>query len=297
MLVTAIFSFSLILYQLCGMCPISLNSNKQQRCLEIMFTLWSWLCTAGVVTLFVIALFYVNEIFDDNDSILGSLNNIIKFLTVVGTHIVVLIESWLTKHNQVKIWDKFQIVDKSFTKMDLHTSQNNKNYQKNYVIKFLLCFGFAWFIEITIISAVQDDIQWRNSWSVTIFSVMISRLRHIQETMYIDLLTFRLNVIKKELKQIVHLSNKNDINMKEEIHTKILFNKVKVIKEAYNILWEISVHINKCFGFSQLFNLMYNFIQLTCDLYWVYAMLYQNNFTNFGCMHILCVFPNFHFNC
>ncbi|XP_035914937.1 putative gustatory receptor 2a [Anopheles stephensi] len=49
-------------------------------------------------------------------------------------------------------------------------------------------------------------------------------------------------------------------------------------KSTYLTLWHAAKDLNGCCVYSQLANLLQNFIQCTCDLYSLYALLYLNQF-------------------
>ncbi|XP_053666039.1 putative gustatory receptor 2a [Anopheles marshallii] len=52
--------------------------------------------------------------------------------------------------------------------------------------------------------------------------------------------------------------------------------KIFAIKSTYLTLWHAAKDLNGCCVYSQLANLLQNFIQCTCDLYSLYALLYLN---------------------
>lgn len=290
-----IFFIGILFYfQLMGMCPLPLNfstNNGTVKFFRNIFIAWSLFNIICVASLAVVCFFLNDKLFLKHDTI-GRFNDILKFSTTILTHLTILIESLCTRDQQRSIWQKFQIVDQNFSKIDIDVIERNKIFYRKFVIKFFLWFGLAAIAEIFIISFIRDDTQYQRYWFLTIISLVISRSRHLQQNLYVDMLTFRFKIIKKELKEIVKQSQKDPFSQKEEIYNKILLTKVKYIKEMYNILWEISVHINKGFGLSQLANLMQNFIQLTSDLYWIYSALYKNNFTNIGVL-ILGLIPTF----
>uniref|UniRef100_A0A182JPJ1 Gustatory receptor n=1 Tax=Anopheles christyi TaxID=43041 RepID=A0A182JPJ1_9DIPT len=56
----------------------------------------------------------------------------------------------------------------------------------------------------------------------------------------------------------------------------LLLRRIFVAKSTYLTLWHASKDLNGCCVYSQLANLLQNFIQCTCDLYSLYALLYLN---------------------
>uniref|UniRef100_A0A182SIF9 Gustatory receptor n=1 Tax=Anopheles maculatus TaxID=74869 RepID=A0A182SIF9_9DIPT len=54
--------------------------------------------------------------------------------------------------------------------------------------------------------------------------------------------------------------------------------RIFAAKSTYLTLWHASKDLNGCCVYSQLANLLQNFIQCTCDLYSLYALLYLNQF-------------------
>jgi hypothetical protein len=99
--------------------------------------------------------------------------------------------------------------------------------------------------------------------------------------LHVDVLTCRFRVIKNELKAIVAFTRieNNQLLAKNAIFYDGIYNKISGIKKVYNILWESSLLMNKSFGISQIANFLQNFVQLTCDLYLMYAFLNVNDMT------------------
>lgn len=135
-------------------------------------------------------------------------------------------------------------------------------------------------LELGVIFNILDDVNWTFMWVACILPLTVSRLRHLQHSLFIEVLSCRFRVIKMELKSIARLSKleSNQLIAKNYAFYDGLFNKISSIKKVYNILWETSLLINKSFGISQLTNLLQNFVQLTCDLYMMYSFLYYNDF-------------------
>ncbi|XP_070497108.1 putative gustatory receptor 2a [Chironomus tepperi] len=153
-------------------------------------------------------------------------------------------------------------------------------FYKSISIRFTGYILMTILLELGVIIRIVDDEDWTYMWCICILSLTISRLRHLQHSLFINVLSCRFRIIKNELEDIVKLTKLegNQLIVKNSTFYDGLFDKISSIKKVYNILWESSLLINRCFGFSQLANLLQNFIHLTCLLYSTYSFLYYNNF-------------------
>lgn len=269
--------FPLILqyYQFVAMCPISLPREKSQVNMNNWFLIiWSIINVIFLCFLTVLFLIYSDIIYDENNDI-GRFQDIVKFGTILLTHFFILVETLYTRRHQFEFWQLRNQVDACLEEMDIEPTIYRRKFETDYTKKFISYQVVTWIVEIYIISTVQDDIQWLEFWFATIYSLMMTRSRHFQHSMYIDLITARFKAIKHELNTMVQLSKKGSI---DETHNKRMLQKLKLMRSAYNTLYEMNGHLNKSIGLSQLFNFMQNFIQLTSDLYWIYSVLYKNTF-------------------
>lgn len=275
-----IHSCLLSFFRICGMCPVKLKETpkeKESQIVQLLLYIWSFLHLSFVVSLTYYTFYHFFNTPDDPE--FGSFNISLKFSIMVCTHFVILVESLMTRGNHVNIWMRMDIADDLIGKLIPNYLETKKIFFKKAVIKIMFCLLFSVILELIIIGNIQDNASWTFSWYVSIAPLMMSRARHLQHSLYINLLANRFKVIKKELKSIVKLTKLGDnvlIEKNANYHEK-LFHKINDIKNIYNTLWESSLLVNRSFGLSQLTNLLQNFIQLTCDLYLIYSILYKNN--------------------
>lgn len=283
-IIEILFKLIIKFLQLCGMCPISLNfqsTNNKTSIRNSLFTIWSIIIMIVIIVYVILTICVLKDTFLEQKSRVGKFNDIAKFCTTMLTHFIIVCESLLTKQHQYLMWQKIVDVDHCFDKMDIQNITIYKQkFHQYYVIKFFLYILMTITIEIIIITSIRGDLEWQSYWYSVIFSLMMTRIRHLQQSLFIDLLTSRFSIIKCELKQIVHFSRKQLFTNKDDIESVKVIEKLKYSKLSYNILYEICYHLNKSVGYSQLANLMQNFIQLTSDLYWIYFVLNKNSFTN-----------------
>jgi 7tm Chemosensory receptor len=269
-------------FSCCGFCPIKIDittkPTKGFELLNIVLPIWS-------VFHLVLAAACVNFALQEFSSVgsdASNFNNILKFTVIALTYFATSIESFFVRRNFIEIWRGFTLIDEMIGKMLPNYRAILKDFYKQTSKKILIYLAFTTVIEILIIANIRNVESWAFMWFVTVIPLSISRLRHLQHTLYIDSLTCRFRVIKNELKAIVKLTklDSNKLLVKNFHFYEGLFKKISTIKSVYNTLWETSLFINRSFGVSQLANLLQNFVQLTCDLYLIYSFLYKNNLSN-----------------
>jgi gustatory receptor len=276
-----VFNGILAAFRLFGLSPIRIDETPKQKnaFINVILIVWSifQFLLIGVLT-FCVAIKFMHEDSDD----FANFNNMLTFSSIVLTHFIIVVESAIVRQNFISIWRNIRAVDALINKMIGEYDVILRNFYKRTAIKVIGFIFMTALLEMGVIFTVLNDRHWTFMWWACIVSLTVSRMRHLQHLLFIDMLAVRFCVIKRELKSIVRLTKleNNQLIAKNYSFYEGLFNKIGSIKKVYNILWESSLLLNKSFGFSQLSNLLQNFVQLTCDLYSMYSFLYVNNLEN-----------------
>lgn len=250
-----LFDGLLKVFTVFGFCPIKIDrknikSSQNFEASDIVLLTLSLLHIAIVTTLVVFAC----KAFFATDSEVGSFNNVLKFGIMALTHFVAVVESMVVRQNFVEIWTRVKQIDDALEVMLPNYGTVLKTFYKETSRKVSAFLLITVIIELVIISNILAVNYWSFMWGISIVSLMMSRLRHLQHTLYIDLLASRFRVIKKELKAIVKLTKmeSNKLVVKNFNFYQSLFRKISTIKSVYNTLWETSLYLNRSFGVSQL---------------------------------------------
>lgn len=269
-------------FSFCGFCPIKIDLTRKSitKCepLNIILPIWS-IFHIAVASVCVCLGF---KEFSSDGSEASNFNNILKFTVIALTYYATSIESLFVRQNFIEIWRGFKLIDEMIGNMLPNYQTILRDFYKRTSRKIIIYLTFTMLIEVLIIVNIRNARSWAFIWIISIVPLTMSRLRHLQHTLYIDSLTCRFRVIKNELKAIVKLTkiDSNKLVVKNSHFYEGLFKKISTIKSVYNTLWETSLFVNRSFGVSQLANLLQNFVQLTCDLYLIYSFLYKNNLSN-----------------
>lgn len=264
------------LFTLFGFCP-TVTENKGRKGADVILKAWSILHLAVATSL----AFFAFHTFISDDSDIANFNNILKFSIMIMTHIVTCLESLVVRKNFIEIWIRVKTTDDLIGRMLPNYDAILNDFYKETSKKQILALLSTFVIELVIILSIYEMPSWSFMWSISIVPILMSRFRHLHHALFIEMLSCRFRIIKKELKSIVKFTKleSNGLLNKNFRFYENLYRKLSTIKSVYNTLWETSLLINRSFGLSQLVNLLQNFIQLTCDLYLLYSFLYKNNMT------------------
>ncbi|XP_053673505.1 gustatory receptor 8a-like [Anopheles nili] len=138
----------------------------------------------------------------------------------------------------------------------------------------------------------------RVTWCLTVSSLFVIRMKHLHHAYHIDRLAARFDILREQLESLIGSAAdnlgewsallKSHRNGPRESNQRRIF----TAKGTYLALWRASKDLNECCVYSQLANLLQNFIQCTCDLYTMYSLLYLNQISDiFG--YILNVVATF----
>jgi len=97
-------------------------------------------------------------------------------------------------------------------------------------------------------------------------------------------------VLQNKILTIVENSKRYLMSSDRRIYEKSL-EELQIIKTAYGELWSITFEINEAFTWSLTSNLVYNFVQIGCDSYWLYiSILYDPASVGFSIsQYVSCV--------
>ncbi|XP_055542974.1 uncharacterized protein LOC129728550 [Wyeomyia smithii] len=129
-------------------------------------------------------------------------------------------------------------------------------------------------LEVRIITGILEYPQWMKFRICNIYPATFCRMLHLCHTLHIDYLTECVQVLNENLLDLKNMMDGNSNNSQQndksraEIIQKVL-ERLLDLKEDYCIIWKTSLLINRRFAWSQVFNIISNFIQLSCDLYWI----------------------------
>lgn len=270
----------ILLFQLCGFCSpqlqLSASKNVRLTLTDILSNLWLLLqlIFAAFITVFA---YYRYFLFDFKGK-LEKLNGVLKFSAILLSYTVILIECLLRKKRLRDIVWYFRFVDDSLKgPIQFYESSLRKN-QKKICLKIIFLLLVTSLFEIAVASTILRCKCFAFIWSVSIVPLTMGRIRHLQYIFYVDQLTSRFEIIKTELILLGKFSRSVATN--DEIISQKLYSKLDCIKKCYSVLWETSLSINATFGFSQVTNMLQSFIQLTCDFYLIYALMYANKSTH-----------------
>lgn len=175
------------------MCPISLNFSDNNS--EVMYgrniflIIWSTLSILSLSAyIILICVFYELVLNSLND--IGEFSALTKGGTVLITHLIILCESLTTRNDQGYLWIKARSVDETFEKMGLNKDIYKNKFFRNYALKFFSYQLFAWIAEIVVIIQVHSNLSWRYFNYATLFSLMVSRTRHLHHALYIGKILF-----------------------------------------------------------------------------------------------------------
>lgn len=203
-----LFNLILGIFQFTGMIPISLHhrtkGSSNTNSIKVLLSFWSVTQFIALLVL-IIVVFTVDGIFAPHNYI-GEFNDMIKIASVFATHAIILVEAFCSRHNLSEFWQKVGQVDKNtLTQFDVVQEHKHRpqRFETRFSRKFFLHLLVVLSVEIGIISSIQEDRVWCNLWYLSLVSLTVTRLRHLNMMLHVDTISFRLKLIRMELETIV----------------------------------------------------------------------------------------------
>lgn len=275
------------IFKYVGMCPLSIGNiisdfrlvRPRHYIRNGLLILWSIIIIVALTSVYtVVVLLYHIKVLKPRSHFI-SLNDLAKLSAIYLTHLVIIIEALCTRNQMSLYLKKLSQVDTDMIDLFVEPKKHHIPPIDDYFRKFFCYLVFACAVEIAIIVRVQTDHPWFVYWCICIVPLMMGRIRHLQHALFVNVLSVRFKLIRKEIEYLIKISSNKKYH---GIDDNLLISKLRIIKCIYSNLYEMSNHLSASFGVSQLVNLMQNFVQLTSDLFSIYAVLYGSHFTYFA---------------
>lgn len=250
----------------------------------ILFGVWTpwegniYRCKLQVYSLFSMALAMLDFIgpiilnkFYENNSLSNIMGNAL-FLSMATTHLVIIVESIVKNEAQLKLIEKFSLVDNVF---NVNLDQPNAFQQEKCAIfiQISILFLFGLLIKIVVIYFQSIFSIEYNFWHFVIYPEVLICLRSIQIIYFVYLLRCAMRGIHKVLVDIEE-QLEQEIDVEREPATKIpnqsVYDRLLSVKIIYDELHDICLQINAIFGWSLVFIFTQKFIHITSNSFWIF---------------------------
>lgn len=243
-------------FQLFGLLPVSLDGQKYDRILLF----WSFVVITFNLTITVLSCYNASAIFYNEDDT-GKLNDWLKYVTVSFCFYVTLFESVAQRDCLKKNISSFQAARIEFQRHNIPIDGYFKEQNRTYLAQFIfLAVSHVVFLIFEQFFSEDKTLRMKLYTYIMVIPSFTCRLRHLQFAFTIIMCQAVQKTINNALEAVV-LSAKRGVYKTE----RLLF-----LKLQQSELFETAQSANEIFGWSATFNFAQNFIQITCDMYWIY---------------------------
>uniref|UniRef100_A0A182II81 Gustatory receptor n=1 Tax=Anopheles arabiensis TaxID=7173 RepID=A0A182II81_ANOAR len=219
-----------------------------------------------------------------------SLNDIIKYGTLTLSVFAIFIDTVLQRNTHRLVWEKIALIRLSARKVYV------KRFIRHYLWKFYAYLAISSFLEAQVLYLAWDDPSDLAYWLVIMILHAFLRLRHLFHMFFIDILKIHLQKLHHDLVD----AGEYMANLVEQPQDTAVFramyaqsvDRLLSLKSVYGQLWELSDCINRNFGWSQICNFTGNFVQLSCDLYWLYMSMKWFEATEYKVVIVITLLPS-----
>lgn len=291
-----------MLFQVCGICviiesakkPFDLNNrNKENKLKKLFVNIWLNLQLLLIILIIYFVYYhYYDYVFYKSDAI-GNFGSNLELIFPILTHFIIVFETIYYKNLNIRMNKTIEIIDNIFIqKLNISLNNCNRKFEKKYITSFILIIILTLSNELLIICAPGNSTEngkiYIRNWCARFLSINIGRIALFQYILYVHFMTNRLNIINNTLKSLQNqylidfiiykkknVKNLNKLikNYKINNHLQLcqLLNKMKLI---CNLLGDLTIKINRRFGWSILASMTNFFVCITIDLYWVYVNIH-----------------------
>lgn len=241
------FTACLIIFQFCGLYPISIGDKENESLASIVASYGSTLFHILLTLSHILYMIIRQDKMLYSESVIGKINDILVYFSLVLAHLAIIVETFIERKYFKQYW---YFYDKA---VKLNRKSIKVKWYRGYLIKFILYICFTLMIEITVISTVIDnDEQWANFWFAEIYSLLATRIRHIQHVFFIDVIFFTLQGINRYMNCLNYWTRA--VGGDKKFCRKHFYIKMCRMKEQFKNLMEMIICVNKIFRWSQVLN-------------------------------------------
>uniref|UniRef100_A0A240SXS6 Gustatory receptor n=1 Tax=Lutzomyia longipalpis TaxID=7200 RepID=A0A240SXS6_LUTLO len=274
-------------FQLCGLSIINLSilnkDRKDKKCFNIKNRLIHILHIVVLSVNFAIVQLYPNAVMSASDS-LGKFNDWIKYYAAVVTSFTILLESYIHADQLICIFNQTSELDGIFAAIRVDLSQRDTDTCRVYMRKFIFLTLMLLVLELWPMSFFLTNTPMLNYWLLTTPFLVQSRFRQLQHILYIDLCHHYARVLACNAKQLAIFLNSLETTTTcsgmslEKYPFAFVHHRFRMLQKSHHIIWKISNCINQYFGWSQVANYSFHFLQILADCYWLYWRIYNKSY-------------------
>lgn len=274
MSISTIFSPVCILFQILGLTTTEYTSKFNNK---KGIYIWQWTLLFVIFILFCFIWAYAGNLFSDDDPI-GTLTDMIQVMVPFCVLFIVILEGAVTGKLQETFVEKLNSIDDQLRVMGVDVCEKERRMLKPYFGKVVFLNGVSWTFELLIIVSFYLRGSWIYDWTIKLPAFSVNRFSDCHYMLLIDSLRIRIECLNELIEEFNGIK---DIERNEVVRTSFrgkrdILNKIQIkyLKQLYEDLYELIQLINKRMAKSILATITSNFIELTINLYWVYAYLH-----------------------
>lgn len=247
---------------------------------------WKTILIAHSLVLLAITLFLLYSAFILTDifsqSLAGTLASIVgelMFCGLIATNVIILLQALIFRSEGQQIESRFDTIhhllrEKLFVDISAARIQR-KLFWKNFSIVVFLVLVIAF--NLLALSFYDEPLGYNLH---SLWPIVIIRTRCIHNIFLIDLITEHLNGLNGKLEATIAMAEREK---ESEDSFKIMYaqrdfghlartpySELMTLKDVYGYIWDIANLINDTFGWSLLAVSTQNFLEFTCNGYWLF---------------------------
>lgn len=233
---------------------------------------WTLAQTVALLAYIVVLLVYRAPIVAQFDSF-SRFKVVMKGGTLLLTHLGILLEALYSRHSMDAMRAGLRSIDRQLTAADIGTTttttinsnEANRRSRRNFLLTFIALAVFVGAVEAVTVGIASRPAECQSYWWATAWSLSVARLRHLQHTLFVRALTVRVGSVRRAMGGEETTPYGGGGRRQRLVRLQSIVASVHAVAER----------MRQVFGLAQLLNLTQNFVQMSCDLYFLYTMLRQ----------------------
>lgn len=270
--------YFLLSFKLFGLSPFAKDDKW-----KIVLLLYSIFLLGVTISLVCSAFLFCNIFQQASSETLVSFVSQLVFSGLIVTNIIILLQAVLFRPEAIQIEDRFNEIHRLMIEklsVDISGADIRRRFLWKIVsIVLFLVIGIA--LNIGALTFYEESLGYLLH---SLWPLVIIRARCIHNIFLVDLITEYLTYFNRILMNIIATANKEELNQERflidytktdfrHLTHKTPYTELMVLKDVYGYIWDITNLINDTFGWSLLAVATQNFIEFTCNGYWLFLAM------------------------
>lgn len=200
-----------------------------------------------------------------NDDTLGTLNDLIKFVVMITSYWLSIVELFFKRKTQDRIWRQVEYIDQ-------HFCCHRQFSRASYMFKLKMYFGLAgvgYFVFMYSL-CLKTGTKYLYFWFPYIFVMVSFQNRSFYYIFYLEFVAYELQMVCREVNEMMKALARNHLGLRNVFAEKFQRKRFRWMRGYFESIHNLCQTLNVLFGFSNVASILLAFFIVIADMNWLH---------------------------